>query len=91
MPALLINVEPIRRLPDRGGEAAHLGEVREIGREEDCGPSAARDLGDDAGTALRIAAMYQDARPGHAEPTGNQAADAVGRAGDQGGLSVQPL
>jgi predicted alpha/beta-hydrolase family hydrolase len=81
------DVEPIRRLPDRGGKAAHLGQVREIGWEERCGTPATLDLGDDAGAALRVAAMHQDARPGRPEPRRNHPPDSVGRAGDERGLA----
>jgi len=47
------------------------------------------DLGYNLGASRRIAAMYQDAHSSFAKPAGDQSAHAVGRSGDERGLSGQ--
>jgi hypothetical protein len=52
------DIEPIHRRLGRVGEAAHLGECREVGREEIRRSAASLDVGDDASASLRITAVH---------------------------------
>ena len=90
MPALLIRMSSRSvRCRTVVGKPPHLGQGREVGGEEFRRTARLLDIGDDAVAALLVAAVHQDAGAGLAKPAGHHAADAVGRAGDECGLSGQ--
>src|SRR5215471_6769943 len=70
-------------------DANHLGECREVGREEIRRAAAGLDVGDDASTSVRVTAMHQHPRDGLPELVCNEPANTVCRTGDQCGLSAQ--
>ena len=80
-------VEPRRGLGDLLGEAAHGGEVREVGGKKTRAAADGGDRGDDGAPSLGVAAVDDDVPAVGAEPFGDETADAVGRAGDERDLA----
>ncbi len=74
--------------PYRGGERAHLGERREVGGIERTRRVAGlAHRREHVLAALPVAAVDQHAGAGRRKRERDDAADAVGRAGDQDGLA----
>jgi hypothetical protein len=53
--------------------ATHLGECREVGREEIRRAAAGLNVGDDASTSVRVTAMHQNPRAGLPKLARNEA------------------
>src|SRR3954454_13746452 len=76
-------LQPIGLLRHRLGEPPHLGERPEVGPQEGGLAAGALDLAHERIAALLAAAMGQQPPALRAETLGDDAADAVGRTGDQ--------
>ena len=77
-------VEPVGLRPDRMCQAAHLGGIGEIRRQDDRFGAVASNRLRDLFPGVSVAAMHHDRRPKPSERLGRCAPDAIRRAGDEG-------
>jgi hypothetical protein len=83
------DMEPVRFLPHRVGEAAHFGKCGEVGGEE-LGPAAnVLNLSNDFRAPMAITAVNQNARTSLAELLGYKPAYTIRRASDESSLSIK--